>query len=275
MLHFFYIFIHYLYMLLRHYLRPHSHNKKLSAKIEAAESYIPYTTRKKPQWVIDEVIRIKAMDPSISHKRISHLFNTTHEDMHIGKTFVGYTLKAHAYEIAVLRKELKSRPAHRVKFNRTWGIDLTFVNRQPILGVIEHHSRRVLALIPLRQKRSVNILLALLQLLKYYPAPKQIRTDNESCFTSRLMRFGLWFIGIKHQRIDKNSPWQNGRIERFFGTFKSSLSLLPDTKSQDLYYLSQSFTWWYNHIRPHMNLDYRTPADVYTQRIDEIRRSDA
>ena len=220
------------------------------------------------------VVRIKAISPAISHKVISHLFNSHHDEMSIGKTFVGYTLKAYAYEIAVLRKELKNKPAHKVKFNQTWGIDLTFVDQQPILGVIEHHSRRVLELIPLRQKSSVAILLALLQTLKHYPAPKQIRTDNESCFTSRLMRFGLWFMGIRHQRIDKNSPWQNGRIERFFGTFKTNLSLLPETQNQDLHYLSQSFMWWYNHIRPHMNLAYQAPADVYAQRIDEMRRSD-
>ncbi len=274
MFYFLYHFLSYLSTLLRHYLKPHAYYKKQAKDTKESKPYIPYTTQKKPQWVIDEVVRIKVMNPAISHKVISHIFNTTHEDMSIGKTFVGYTLKAHAYEVAILRKELKNRPAHKVKFNQTWGIDLTFVDQQPILGIIEHHSRRVVELIPLRQKRSVTILLALLEVLKHYPAPKQIRTDNESCFTSKLMRFGLWVMGIRHQRIDKNSPWQNGRIERFFGTFKANLSLLPETQSQDLYYLSQSFMWWYNHIRPHMNLEYQRPADVYTQRIDEMRRSD-
>ena len=39
-----------------------------------------------------------------------------------------------------------------------------------------------------------------------------------SIFTSRLFRFGMWCLKIRHQRTEIACPWQNGRIERFFGT---------------------------------------------------------
>ena len=188
-----------------------------------------------------------------------------------------YTLSKHAYEIQILRKELKNKAPHKVKFNNTWGIDLTFVNEVPHLGIIEHHSRKVLELIPLEQKSSVNILLALLQILKYYPKPKYIRSDNESCFTSKLIRISLKFLNIKYQTIDLHSPWQNGRIERFFGTFKTTLKLLLKVETKELYYLSYSFIHWYNTIRPHMSLDYQTPDAVYWEQIEKLyqkQRSD-
>jgi putative transposase len=138
------------------------------------------------------------------------------------------------------------------------------------LGVVEHHSRKLLALVPLRQKRSVNILLALLPLLKYYPKPKQIRTDNERCFTSKLVKFALWFVSIKHQTTPLNSPWVNGRIERLFGTLKSNLALLPKVEDKEFTYLTQSFQYWYNNVRLHQNLEYQTPEVIYYKQIDKL-----
>jgi putative transposase len=213
---------------------------------------------------------MKAINPTLSHHLISQLFNATHDTQSISSTFVGYTLRDYAYELQVLTKALKNRPVKSVLFNATWGMDLTFVNGRPLLGVVEHHSRKLLTLIPLKQKSSVNILLALLPLLKVYPKPRQIRTDNEKCFTSKLVTFALWFMGIKHQTIDKNCPWQNGRVERLFGTLKSNLALLPTADNKDLPYLVQNFEWWYNHVRVHQNLNYKTPQSVYEKRIDAL-----
>lgn len=66
-------------------------------------------------------------------------------------------------------------------------------------------------------------------------------------------------------------PWQNGRIERFFGTLKQKLDqwAVPDrpalTASLDL------FVVWYNHVRPHQHLQGMTPADTWNG-IDTRRR---
>ena len=211
------------------------------------------------------------MNPHLSHRLIASIFNARFDAHSVGKTFVGYTLKDHLYEVQILRKKLKNRPAHKVAFNATWGIDLTFIQKQPVLGIIEHHSRKLLTLVPLQQKSSAHILLTLLPLLTIFPKPKQIRTDNESCFTSKLMRFALWFLGIEHQKIEKNCPWQNGRVERLFGSLKANLALLKYDK-EDLPYLTHSFTWWYNNIRAHMNLNYQTPQSVYEEQIDSLYR---
>jgi transposase InsO family protein len=42
-------------------------------------------------------------------------------------------------------------------------------------------------------------------------------------FTSVRFRLTLWLLGIQHQRIDPHCPWQNGRVEQFFGTLKEKL----------------------------------------------------
>jgi putative transposase len=150
------------------------------------------------------------------------------------------------------------------------------VNEQPILGVIEHHSRKCLSLKSLKNKSSITILRGLLNVLEHHPKPKFIRSDNEICFNSKLIRFGLWFLGIKKQTIDKHSPWQNGRIERFFGTLKSTIKNLPKsfTNETELPYLLHSFEWWYNEIRLHQNLDGKTPASVHAGRLKKYQQSE-
>jgi transposase InsO family protein len=72
------------------------------------------------------------------------------------------------------------------------------------------------------------------------------------------------------------APWQNGRIERLFGTFKAACRHLEDLEKLGLQ-LSQSalddFRLWYNHLRPHQHLDGRTPAQAWAGRTATIKRN--
>lgn len=93
--------------------------------------------------------------------------------------------------------------------------------------------------------------------------PKYLRTDNETVFTSPLFRLGLWLLGIKHQRTDVGCPWQNGKVERFFGTLKEKVKALVFTRGDILQKELNTFRFWYNHLRPHQYLDGLTPFEVY------------
>lgn len=125
--------------------------------------------------------------------------------------------------------------------------------------------RLSLDLTALKDKASISILRTLLDAIEIFGKPKFLRTDNEPVFTSRLFRFGLWLIGIRHQRIDKACPWQNGRIERFFGTLKEKLDQWQVNNSVQLGGALVQFRFWYNHVRPHQNIDGRTPAEVWRE----------
>lgn len=132
-----------------------------------------------------------------------------------------------------------------------------------ILGIIEHKSRMSLGLTRLKDKASITILRFLLDAVEHYGKPRFLRTDNEPVFTSWLFRLSLCLIGIKHQRIDTCCPWQNGCIERFFGTVKEKLNQWQiDSKGQLNNALIQ-FRFWYNHIRLHQHLNGMTPAEVW------------
>jgi len=64
-------------------------------------------------------------------------------------------------------------------------------------------------------------------------------------------------------RQTDRTPWQNGRIERFFGTLKEKLNQWQVGNPQQLSGALVQFRFWYNHVRPHQNLDGRTPAEVW------------
>jgi len=70
-------------------------------------------------------------------------------------------------------------------------------------------------------------------------------------------------LGIKLQTTDPGCPWQNGRIERFFGTFKAAIrriAVLPE----DLPMRLMQFRAFYNFARTHQHLNGRTPAEAWS-----------
>ena len=118
----------------------------------------------------------------------------------------------------------------------------------------------------MKEKSSLAILHELIVAFRQYGIPKMLRTDNEACFVSRMMRAGLALLGIRHQRIDLHCPWQNGRIERFFGTLKQKLDRIGIADHDDLHGKLVAFRCWYNHIRPHQHLHGHTPAEAWAGR---------
>jgi transposase InsO family protein len=136
-------------------------------------------------------------------------------------------------------------------------------NLHPILGVIDHGTRLNLCTSVLNNKRSTTILGSLVDLMNHYGKPDTIRTDNELVFNSRLFKTGLQLMGIRHQTIHLAQPWQNGRIERYFGTLKSKLDQWQVDSSLQLNRSLKQFRFWYNHVRPHQHLNGKTPAEAW------------
>ncbi len=230
-----------------------------------------YHRQPKPAWVRKEIIRLKALMAETGCRKIAHTFNrrfAQDRQMTVSKTFVNETIRKHKYQIQVVRKKIKNRRPKQVPKNLIWGMDLAGKtdaqgNLIHILGIVEHKSRLSLSLSELKDKSSITILRLLRDAVEHYRKPKYLRTDNEPIFTSWLFKFSLWFMGIRHQRIDACCPWQNGRIERFFGTLKEKLNQWQVNNTEQLGGALTQFRFWYNHVRPHQHLDGKTPAEAW------------
>ena len=141
-----------------------------------------------------------------------------------------------------------------------------------LLGIVDHGTRRCLSLQALQHKASITILRTLLDAIEHYGMPRAIRTNNEAIFHSRLFCFALAWLGIRHQTTELHCPWQNGRIERFFGTLKAKLDRWAVAGQTSLNATLVVFRLWYNHVRPHQHLQGRTPVEAWN-RCDIRRRS--
>jgi transposase InsO family protein len=232
---------------------------------------LPCLRSRKPDWAVEEVIRLKALMADAGCRRIADTFNRLHAARHamtVSKSWVAATVRKHRLEIEERRREWKRRIPRPMQFNRVWGMDLTGKRDSagvvhPILAIVDHGSRLAVSLRALPDKATIAILRALLDATERFGKPRAVRTDNESVFTSRLFHLALWSLGIAHQRTEPHCPWQNGRVERFFGTLKEKLDRWRVDGRNQLALALGDIRAWNNHVRPHQHLGGRTPAEAW------------
>lgn len=236
-------------------------------------------SRAKPAWVNSEIIKLKARMPKAGCRAIADVFNRRHgPDLTVGKSFVADTLKRHAHEVWAERRRMRNRKPGPTPRNQVWGLDMTGKTDSQgklhlIMGLVDHGSRLAVELARLPDKRAVTLLAYLARAMRRHGRPRFVRTDNEPVFSSPLLRLGLMLLGIRHQQTEPHCPWQNGRVERFFGTLKEQLDKREVGNTEQLDQDLASFRTWYNRVRPHQNLGGRTPweawrdIDPFTRRI--------
>lgn len=230
--------------------------------------------QRKPEWAVAEVLRLKALSPDLGCRTIAEIFNRRHGSerrITISKSFVADTLRKHKAELRRLRRDIKHRVPPPMANNRVWELDLTgkgdLTGRQRfVLGLIDHGSRACLRLHAIADKSSLTVLRHLVETFRQHGIPKAFRTDNEACFISRTMRWALRLLGIRHKTTEPHCPWQNGRIERLFGTLKDQLDRIRIADAHDLRCKLIAFRAWYNHVRPHQHLGGRTSAEAWEGR---------
>lgn len=209
--------------------------------------------------------------PYAGCRSIGDVFNRLHAARHgvtVSKTWVNGLVRTHRYEIEVLRRGLKHRKPHPVPRNQVWGLDLTGKQDlngdvQPILGIVDHGTRRALALGAPSNKSTWTLLGHLFLAIGKYGKPRSVRTDNESMFHSHVWRTVLRLAGIRHQLTVPGCPWMNGRVERFFGTLKAKLDQIEVVSREALSECLGEFGAWYNHVRPHQHLNGLTPVEAW------------
>ena len=224
---------------------------------------------KKPDWVVSKVIYLKAMMPQVSGYKIADIFNRQFSPREtVSKTYVYNIIRKHKYSILTERKNIKNKKPYQVKINKIWAIDLTGKHdaskqNKHIFAIIDHGSRFNIVLKHIKDKSSKRLLFELYKAVKEHGKPGFIRTDNDVVFKSIIFKLGLKFMGINQQLTDIGCPWQNGRVERFFGTLKEKLNLVLIKNSGHLDWHLTDFRFWYNHVRTHMNLEGSTPIEVW------------
>ena len=253
--------------------------KRAVAHTLYATDFVPKNTRK-PDWIRNELIRLAALMSQQSRRAVGRTFNRLYAQKYgvsVGSSFTCEFLKSHAVQVLRLRRELKARPPRIVPICHTWAMDLTFFTddvkcTRASLGILDHGSRALLCLQTLVKRNSWTLLGYLCLAIGRYGKPRKLRTDNEAVFNSFVFKSFLHLAGIQKQTTNVHSPWQNGRMERLFGTLKPVLHQLRISGKVQLQNALDEFRVFYNHCRPHLNLNNETPAQVWHQQANKSKR---
>ena len=170
-------------------------------------------------------------------------------------------------------------PAYeRARPDELWHIDIKgpfWLRRTPaehtkvwIVGLVDDHSRFLIGLRVLPRPRTEPILEWLGDCFELVGIPLELMSDNGSPFVTWmpgvLTLFGktLEQLRIKHIRTQVNSPWTNGKIERFWGVLQSELldrELFPTPEAADT--ALTRFAVYYDYHRLNGAIGWQTPAE--------------
>lgn len=208
---------------------------------------------------------------------------------------VGWTVPSVSTINRILRRHglVKPRPRKRprdsyVRFERPgpmqlWGIDIVggiqLVNpltgelrEAKIVTGVDDHSRFCVMATVVERATSRAVCLAFAQALARYGVPEEVITDNGKQFTDRFSRYGptrgeVLFDkicrrnAITHRLTAPASPNQNGKVERFHGTFRPEISEAGPFESLEAGQAAvDAWVEQYNQQRPHQGLDDKVPV---------------
>lgn len=135
--------------------------------------------------------------------------------------------------------------------------------------VFDSHSRYLLYCQPVPRRTTGVIWDILVDLFQKYGLPERCRSDNGPPFASigigRMSPLSINLIkaGIIPEWTRPGKPQDNGRHERMHRTMKAEVALIPEPTLQKQKEQLKEFQNYYNDIRPHEALQYRTPSQAY------------
>jgi putative transposase len=165
----------------------------------------------------------------------------------------------------------RPRPLPATGLNHVWAYDFIFdscANGQTLkcLTVIDEFTRECLAIDVAGSIRSGRVIEVLSKLMSVHGAPRYLRSDNESEFIARAIVRWLHSADIETAFIDPGKPWQNGADESFNGKFRNEhLSLQWYRHRVEATVAIEQWRQFFNEVRPHSSLDYRTPKEFKEQ----------
>jgi transposase InsO family protein len=158
--------------------------------------------------------------------------------------------------------------------DKIWHMDMTQMRiakgrKQFIFAIIDACTRRVMAIKSYDHALASSAVDCLCTALDNNGGkkPRMLYTDNGRMFISKIFEDFLKQRIIFHHRVDKGSPWQNGKVERLFGTlFREWIAyrryMIPESLSESL----EEFRNWFNNEREIQRLGYLTPLEIAKER---------
>ena len=192
----------------------------------------------------------------------------------------GFTISHRQIEKVLIRNNMivpnlkKQKPRKWVRYelpnpNDLWHTDWSFdpFTNQNLAVYIDDRTRLITCFGVFKRATAENSVALLYSGIAEYGKPKAVMTDHGSQYYANhpnaeqektLFRSTLDALGIKHCLARVNRPQTNGKVERFFRTYKEEYAV--GTFSSLGEYIKH-----YNEVRLHMSLHYKTPKEVWDE----------
>jgi putative transposase len=151
--------------------------------------------------------------------------------------------------------------------NHVWAYDFVFdwcANGRQLkfLTVVDEFTRECLEIEVDHRMGARQVGAVLERVMRQRGVPAFVRSDNGPEFLAHALQRMLAVKGVACRHIDPGSPWQNGKNERFNGTFRDECTNMETFHHRDhARAISQLFRRHYNTERPHSSLGYLTPQE--------------
>lgn len=132
-------------------------------------------------------------------------------------------------------------------------------------GILDDHSRYVLALEARDAEREMDLLSVLCHALLRFPSPDLFYVDNGSCYRGDLLQLALERLGIRLIHAKPYDPQARGKMERFWRTLRTRCTdhLAPTATLHDLNAALLAFLDADYLCRPHAGILGQKPLHVF------------
>ncbi len=192
----------------------------------------------------------------------------------------GFSISHRQIERLLVRRGLvepnvkKQKPRKWVRYelpnpNDLWHTDWTYdpYTQQQLSVFIDDRTRLIVSYAVCKRATAENSVALLKAGIASYGKPRSVMTDHGAQYYANRtdakqentqFRITLDALSIKHYIARVNRPQTNGKVERWFLTYKTEYATGTFTNIKD-------FIQHYNNKRPHMSLHYKTPQEVWNE----------
>ena len=228
------------------------------------------------EWLLrlhNQVEVLSHKHPRLGYRKLVRLLRR--EGWQVGRKLVQRIRREHGLRVRRWTKRPRRRgrstgtiPTRAERVNHVWTWD--FISDRTdnggklrILSVLDEYSRECLALHVARQLTAADLIAVMERLVAQRGVPAHVRSDNGSEFVARTLQAWLAQRHVKTLSIEPGSPWQNGHVESFHGSLRDECLnrelMLSVTEAR---VVIKDYRRYYNEVRPHGGLGYRTPVQA-------------
>ena len=222
----------------------------------------------------DQIEALSHQHPRLGYRKLVRLLRK--EGWQVGRKLVQRIRREHGLRVKRWTQRSRRRgkstgaiPTRAERANHVWSWD--FISDRTdnggklrVLSIIDEYSRECLALHVARQLTATDLSVVMVRVVAQRGVAPHLSSDNCSEFVARTLQRWLAQRNIKTLYIEPGSPWQNGYVESFHGSLRDEcLDRELMLSLAEARVLIEDYRRYYNEVRPHGGISYRTPAQAF------------